>query len=804
MSITYYSINSYIADGLTDEFTVQFPYLVKDDVSVFLNGSALIRDVGFEWVDSTTIRILTTVNDQDSVVFRRYTRKDVNWTTFNNGAHLTEDDLQTVNLQHLYLIQELSDWGLVGSDPNPPPGQTEPTEQDLIDAIVTDVLNTQLFQNLTALIPLVDINAEAIIQNSLENHEDWSLNRNLDFLLGVERDRITSVESVTDNQATLISAVETRTDAAEASIVNLQDTKVDEAGATAIAQTEITAAFDAFDGATDTHALASYINGVKATADANEASVDTINSSLVTVNANIAGLQSTTSAHTTQLTAEAAFRQAMFAAFYPAGDVDADLTQMVAAMEEQWETYVDSESALATRVGSLEVNNQPIFFRGTPPNHQDMEFANSEWKNIGFPHGSVWFRQVGSVVERYVWDSSLLSGDFGPFGGITGAWTAAVESQLASVGGRVDTLEAVTMTSTEISAEISSQIQVVLDTSVASVREDMEAWIRKPVDGTPGLMYTGWQVRMNQYISGVPVIAGVGLGMQSDPDNPSAGARSDFIVMADYFSVIKPPTVNPLTGALDQSTAIVPFQIDATNNRVTVNGTLLANTLFNFDGYFGRSTYTALNNDGTPVSASGSRLQLMSGTNGYNQGPDRDYWMWAGAGTMNDNNAVFYIDTNGNAKFGGTVDAININGSMTSAVALSGGSGNPGATQTSWNQIGSWAIAAPPAAAGNRFRDVCGTIVAQLQGGGSNAQAIRLRLRMAGTSGQGPFNITKFESSFPITMAHAVPISFNLDFLNSSTVTVYLEAAAEYPPGGGSLQTGASVSGTSGFMFNVW
>jgi len=64
------------------------------------------------------------------------------------------------------------------------------------------------------------------------------------------------------------------------------------------------------------------------------------------------------------------------------------------------------------------------------------------------------------------------------------------------------------------------------------------------------------------------------------------------------------------------------------------------------------------------VDLTGYRMELLSSTDGYWNSADRDYVIWGGSGTRSDNTAKFWIDKDGNAYFGGTVQAGNISGSL--------------------------------------------------------------------------------------------------------------------------------------------
>lgn len=882
--INYYSLVSYTVSVPGETYTIPFPYLFKHDISLFVGGAER-PDSDITWTSDSTVTVAnTSVNDV--VYFRRYTRRDARWVDYSDGAFLSEDDLNLVTKQLLYLIQELWDKGIAGTDPNPPPGSGgDPGEGDdglpsLIDDIIDELLQTQLFQDLVELIELTDINAETVMWNTLENHNNWSISQQIDQVVDTHRieldgigvhlgtvdaqiidieqtqisnyqtlatqisgvatrmgdaeasiiqmdTAITTLESATatsisqlqseiDNNEALIltveqtlttadAAISSRIDtievdfnnniaAAEARIATIEQSYVDETQATAIAVTQIDVKFQNHDWE-DQFSASSYISGIEVTALDNEANIAGIESFLVGHNANLsdpnswqpgsqaatlAGLQTTVSAQASEISASSDFRVAMFAAFYPSGNPSQglDINNMVAAMEETWQTYADAESSTVTRITELEANTQPIFFRETAPDPASAEFQNTPWYNTGFPLGSLWHDvSVQSRIITYWWHDSgqpptgITINECYTFSGINGMWVPLIDQEVETQGALITQLETAYNNLDQVGGIIDQRIIAVHGDDIAAINESLETYI----DIDDGLLYSTWNVRINQYVEGKPVIAGVGLGMQQDPNNPEGGSRSDFVVMANYFQIIKPPpAAQILEGQWDIDSVFVPFIVNTGDvpgePEVTINGDIFVrNTLSTMDGLAGRLTFTDLDGNGYPVvrdgnyNATGTRLVLASDTNNYNLGTGGSYFpggetdfkvlMWAGTGTMSHNNAVFYIDTDGNAYFGGQVSAANIDGAVGNVTPVSVTTASPVTVpngSTAWHQVGGEVISNDPQVP--RLRRASATVSVAVFGNNQNAARVRLSMSRETSYGSNTWGSWVNVSEYPIGM----------------------------------------------------
>nr|DAQ24455.1 MAG TPA: tail fiber protein [Caudoviricetes sp.] len=119
-----YSTFSYTADGGTTEFVVPFPYLYIDDVHVYLDGEeepvypAIFNSKGGElppppyniwWTSESTLKFLNAPVEGTIVGIRRITNRLTPEVEFNNASILTEEDLNTIVTQLLYIAQEAYD-----------------------------------------------------------------------------------------------------------------------------------------------------------------------------------------------------------------------------------------------------------------------------------------------------------------------------------------------------------------------------------------------------------------------------------------------------------------------------------------------------------------------------------------------------------------------------------------------------------------------------------------------------------------------------------------------------------------------
>lgn len=161
----------YTTDGTTGTFTVPFPYLEQTDVSVQLNGVTMQTPGDYTWLNAGSIQFNTKPPGGNTLVIARQTSPDGPLVSFQNGAVLTAQDLNTACLQAFYRTQELQDqlntyitagvarYSVTGANPLVTPS-------DLLDAAADAALQTDLAQTLLGAMNDINLNASSILTNT--------------------------------------------------------------------------------------------------------------------------------------------------------------------------------------------------------------------------------------------------------------------------------------------------------------------------------------------------------------------------------------------------------------------------------------------------------------------------------------------------------------------------------------------------------------------------------------------------------------------------------------------------------------
>ena len=100
-----YSYNVYTGNGSTTQFTIGFSYIRREHVKVYV----AYVDTAYTYVNDTTVQLATAPGAGVRVEVRRVTPATTPLVDFADGSTLVAADLDTSNLQHLYLEQELDD-----------------------------------------------------------------------------------------------------------------------------------------------------------------------------------------------------------------------------------------------------------------------------------------------------------------------------------------------------------------------------------------------------------------------------------------------------------------------------------------------------------------------------------------------------------------------------------------------------------------------------------------------------------------------------------------------------------------------
>lgn len=100
------SRTTHTTDGLTQQFSVPFPYLSRDHVSVTVEG---VPTAITAWIDDSNIQITPApaAGTSNNLEIRRTTPDGL--VSFSNGAALTEEDLNTAVLAAQYQTEEAVD-----------------------------------------------------------------------------------------------------------------------------------------------------------------------------------------------------------------------------------------------------------------------------------------------------------------------------------------------------------------------------------------------------------------------------------------------------------------------------------------------------------------------------------------------------------------------------------------------------------------------------------------------------------------------------------------------------------------------
>jgi len=100
-----YSYVVYTGNGATTQYAIPFQYIKKEHVKVFVN----FVDTAYTYVNNTTVLLASAPANGARVEVRRFTPANTPLVDFVDGSTLVASDLDTSNLQHLFLEQELDD-----------------------------------------------------------------------------------------------------------------------------------------------------------------------------------------------------------------------------------------------------------------------------------------------------------------------------------------------------------------------------------------------------------------------------------------------------------------------------------------------------------------------------------------------------------------------------------------------------------------------------------------------------------------------------------------------------------------------
>lgn len=112
-----FSYAQYAGNGSTTTFSVPFPYLLKAHVKAYIGynlvdgtfTSELVDGVGFNWTSGTQIQTTAAPAVGQTLTIIRQTPNTATVVQWQDGSNLIADDLNTSDLQNLYVVQEQQD-----------------------------------------------------------------------------------------------------------------------------------------------------------------------------------------------------------------------------------------------------------------------------------------------------------------------------------------------------------------------------------------------------------------------------------------------------------------------------------------------------------------------------------------------------------------------------------------------------------------------------------------------------------------------------------------------------------------------
>lgn len=160
------SIVTYTGDGVTRQFSLPFPYISRNDVKVFVNTTEMLRPWNWRYLNPSTIEFNFAPGEGDKIVIKRQTEGDERLVVYQNGAVLTEEELNLAFLQNFYLIQEVKE-----QLTNATEGALGNLTPDKVDELLDEILSDELAAELQQRISDIDTLGENLIDafNQLNN-----------------------------------------------------------------------------------------------------------------------------------------------------------------------------------------------------------------------------------------------------------------------------------------------------------------------------------------------------------------------------------------------------------------------------------------------------------------------------------------------------------------------------------------------------------------------------------------------------------------------------------------------------------
>lgn len=158
---------TYTGDGVQKQFNIPFPFIVIAHVSVFVNRTLQLIPMHY-LVSGSTITFVDAPEVDDAIEVERHTSPTTILVDFHDGSTLGENELDTAYLHNFYLSQEYADsfnelinnafLAIAGDF-----GIVETATDDIISALVAEMLNLDAAATLQQRVADIDDNAEAIL-----------------------------------------------------------------------------------------------------------------------------------------------------------------------------------------------------------------------------------------------------------------------------------------------------------------------------------------------------------------------------------------------------------------------------------------------------------------------------------------------------------------------------------------------------------------------------------------------------------------------------------------------------------------
>ncbi|PZR35777.1 phage tail fiber protein [Caulobacter segnis] len=188
---------SYVAQVDQREFDVTFEYLAPDHVKVTANNSP----VPYQWVNESRIRLVNPVGAGTAITIRRETPIDRALVSFQDGAVLTQEDLNKATRQVLFSQQEILDlYKSSLSEAQIRLGNnlgivTDPAA--VMDELAQMVLADELLADLKERLDDINLTADTLIAEQLRTHD-------LKMGVNVVRDELKVVKDATGTLASVV------------------------------------------------------------------------------------------------------------------------------------------------------------------------------------------------------------------------------------------------------------------------------------------------------------------------------------------------------------------------------------------------------------------------------------------------------------------------------------------------------------------------------------------------------------------------------------------------------------------------